>query len=115
MKIRRIGGILAFLVFCLFVTDLQARLAVALQQKDGVVSIVKRDGKMMTGDFETFVLAGDEVVAKASNLQGQKAHILYYVTNEDKICVDLRPAGEPPFKIPEHPKRGNRPDGKQLY
>ena len=115
MVIRRIGGIRAFLLICLFVTDLQARLAVVLQQKDAVISIVKRDGQMMTGDFETFVLAGEEVAAKASKLKGQKAHILYYVTNEEKVCVDLRSAGEPAYEMPEHPNRGNRRDGKQLY
>jgi hypothetical protein len=104
-------GCLALLVFCLSAANLQARLAVILEQKEAAVLSVKSDRRMLTGDYVTYILGNDEVVAKASGLEGQMVHILYYEAGNDKYCVDLRPVGEPAFEI----KNIERQQDNQLY
>jgi hypothetical protein len=111
MKISHISC-LALLVFCLSASNLQARLAVILEQKEAAVLSVKSDRRMLTGDYVTYILGNDEVAAKASSFEGQRVHILYYEAGNDKYCVDLRPAGEPAFEIMEV---GNTQTDQRLY
>jgi hypothetical protein len=92
---------LAVLVFSLSASNLQARLAVILDQQEASILTVRNDRKMLTGDYVTYILGNDEVASKASSLEGRKVHILYYEAGKEKYCVDLRPAGEPAFEIPE--------------
>jgi hypothetical protein len=114
MKTLSIGS-LALLLFCLGVADLHARLTINLQQRDGIIASVGKNKQMVTGDTGIYILAGEEVSAKASRLRGQSAHILFYVAEEKNYCVDLRPAGEPDFEIPENQGQKIRPERKAKY
>lgn len=106
---------LFLLMFCFCTTEVQARLAVVLQQQDAVILSVDSEGRMMTNDYLTCILVNDEVSAKAAELNGQKTHILFYAAGEKKYCVDLRPFAEPDFEIPAIPNRGSRSKEKALH
>lgn len=106
---------LFLLMFCLYTAEVQARLAVVLQQQDAIILTVDKEGRMMTSDYISFILANDEVSAKATELIGQKTHILFYAAGEKKYCVDLRSFAEPDFKIPAIPNRGSRSKEKALH
>jgi hypothetical protein len=108
-------GCLALLVFCLGVVDLQARMGVILQQRDGVIASVEKNRQMVAGGTVTYLLTGEEVSAKAFRLRGQSVHILFYVAEEENYCVDLRPAGEPEFEIPANQSRIIRPEREAKY
>lgn len=98
---------LALVLFGLSAANLQARITVVLQQRDGVVATITTDQKMITSDYVTFSLVGEKVVEKASQYQGQNVHILFYEAEDEKYCVDLRPAIEPAFEIESSEDRGN--------
>jgi hypothetical protein len=99
MKKLGMGG-LAFLAFCLIAGSLHARLVETFQQQDAVILTVKSgEGTMLADDYVTYKLANKEVLAKASELEGQRVHILYFARGEDKYCGDLRPFAEPAFDL----------------
>jgi hypothetical protein len=92
---------LILMVFIFSAVSLQAQMMVTFKQKDSVLLTVKnREKKFLTSSNETFFLDNEQVHEKASELQGQTVHILYYEMGEEKHCTDLRPSGEAPFDIP---------------
>ena len=92
-------GVAAFLLLVAMVPSVQARMAIMFQQREGVVAAIDNNRKMITADYETFALANDQVFAKASQLQGESVHILFYVAEDEKRCVDLRSSKEEAFEI----------------
>ncbi len=106
---------LFLLMTCLCATEVQARLAVVLQKQDAVILAVGSDGQSMTSDYMSFILANDEAAAKAAQLNGQKAHILFYTAGDKNYCVDLRSFSEPDFEIPAIPKQSSRSKEKAMH
>jgi hypothetical protein len=94
-----VTGILAAGLLCLCTTNLQAGVAVVLQQQDGVVAVVEEGKFMVTATGTKFVLRDEVVSSKARNLLGKSAHILYYMVAEEKCCADVRPADQPAFDL----------------
>lgn len=92
-------GVVAFLLIAVIVTSVQARMAIVLQQRNGVIAAIDNSRQMTTADFETFMLDNDQVFAKASQLQGESVHILFYVAGDEKRCVDLHSTEEAAFEI----------------
>ena len=106
---------LALIVSVAVATSVQASMSVELQQQEAVIMTVTNEGKMTTSNYEQFVLANDEISAKAAELKGQNAHILFFETGEEKYCVDLRSTAEPVFDILAIQKQQNRQEEKTLY
>ncbi|TFG38257.1 MAG: hypothetical protein E4H46_00075 [Desulfobacterales bacterium] len=94
--------------------NLQARLLVVFQQQDDVISRVT-DGQMITAGKMTFVLANDEIAAKAAALQGHRVHVLFYETAQERYCAELRPIGEQAFDLSTLQERENGHREKQNY
>jgi len=94
-------GVAAFLLLVAMVPSVQARMAIMFQQREGVVAAIDNNRQMITADYETFALINDQVFAKASQLQGESVHILFYVAEDEKRCVDLRSSEEAAFEIGE--------------
>lgn len=94
-----VTGMLAAGMLWLCAANLQAGMAVVLQQQDGVVALVEEGEAMVTAAGTTFILRDEAISAKAANLLGRSAHILYYIVAEKKCCVDIRPASQPVFDL----------------
>jgi hypothetical protein len=92
-------SVLALVLFALLAVNGQAQMAVTLQQQDGVVETVNNQRQMITSDKETFSLGNDQLVEKATHLQGKRVHILFYAAGDKKKCVDLRSAEEQAFDL----------------
>lgn len=99
------SGFLAFMLIVFIVAGAQARMAVVLQQQDGVITTINSSRQLITNDFVTFSLVNDQVFEKASQLRGQNVHILYYEAADEKQCVDVRLATEPAFDLAPPSKR----------
>lgn len=92
-------ALLALIVSVAVATGVQASMSIVFQQQEGVIITISSAGQLITSDYVEFSLANDQAFAKASQLQGEKVHILYYEAGDEKQCVDVRLAIEPAFEI----------------